>query len=126
MGMGMKGVRGSVKALDCVGGQAVVGTKDNEVYVVDMGSKEVRCATQGHCAELWGLATHPSQAMCVTAGDDKLLRCWDLAGKAGVSGKVMGLPYMGRSLAMSPDGRHVAVGFKEGATAGGDDGLCDL
>lgn len=29
----------------------------------------------------------------------------------------MGLPYMGRSLAMSPDGKHVAVGFKEGAGA---------
>ena len=42
MGQDMKGVRGSVKALDCVGGRAVVGTKENEVYVVEVGSKEVR------------------------------------------------------------------------------------
>jgi len=83
--------------------------------VVDMGSKEVKCATLGHSGELWGLVTHPSQAVCVTAGDDKLLRCWDLTGKSGVTGKALGLPYMGRSLAMSPDGKHLAVGFKEGA-----------
>jgi WD40 repeat protein len=98
MGQDMKGVRGGVKGMDCVGGRAVVGTKDNEVYVVDMGSKEVKCATLGHSGELWGLVTHPSQAVCVTAGDDKLLRCWDLTGKSGVTGKALGLPYMGRSL----------------------------
>ena len=119
MGQDMKGVRGCVKALDFLGGRAVVGTKDNEVFTVDMEARRVSsCVTEGHCGELWGLAMHPSEAVCVTAGDDKLLRCWDMAAKGGMEGKVLGLPFMARSLAMSPDGKHIAVGFKEGSDGG--------
>jgi len=119
MGQDMKGVRGTVKSMDFVGGQAVVGTKDSEVYLVDVGSKQVQCVTQGHSGELWGLVTHPTQAVCVTAGDDKVLRCWDMCGRSAIAGKVLGLPYMARSLGMSPDGKHIAVGFKEGSGGGG-------
>ena len=118
MGQDVKGVRGCVKALDCVDGRLAVGTKDNEVYVVEIGSKEVSLVSQGHCGELWGMAMHPTEAICVTAGDDKVLRCWDMATKEVVRGKVLGLPYSARSVVMSPDGKQIAVGFKDGGAGG--------
>ena len=33
---------------------------------------------QGHMEELWGLATHPSQAQFVTCGQDKLVHLWSV------------------------------------------------
>jgi len=81
---------------------------------MEIASKQVERVMEGHVEELWGLAMHPSQPVYATAGDDKVLRCWDMTGKAGMEGKVLGLPYMARSLAFSPDGTRIAIGFKEG------------
>lgn len=36
----------------------------------------VSSSCQGHVEELWGLATHPSQAQFVTCGQDKLVHLW--------------------------------------------------
>merc|ERR1719305_702676 len=114
MGQDMKAVRGCARAIDCVDGRVVIGTRDNEVYQMEIASKQVERVMEGHVEELWGLAMHPSQPVYATAGDDKVLRCWDMTGKAGMEGKVLGLPYMARSLAFSPDGTRIAIGFKDG------------
>jgi len=118
MGQDVKGIRGCARAIDMVDGRVVIGTRDNEVYEMSMESKQVSRVTAGHVEELWGLAMHPSQPVYVTAGDDKVLRCWDTTAKRGMEGKILGLPYMVRSMVFSPDGKQIAIGFKEGALGG--------
>ena len=57
----------------------------------------------GHREELWGLVTHPSERVFATAGDDKVLRVWDMDSFKPVEGKSIGMPYGVRSMAWRPD-----------------------
>ena len=61
---------------------------------------------------MWGLASHPAEELCATVSDDMSVRVWDLA--AHRLKNVRKLTKPGRSVTYSPDGRVLAVGFKEG------------
>jgi len=112
--------------MDCVDGRAVVGSRDNQMFDVALESGEVAAITEGHCAEVWGLAMHPVEAIAVTVGDDKVLRCWDMERRVHVVGKRARLAQGARCVEFSGDGRELAVGLKEARRAGGRVGMCVL
>jgi len=112
--------RARVSAIDCYGGRVVIGTCDNEVFevagLIEGDAATVsRIAGHHHTGELWGLDTHPTESIGATCGDDRLLRFWDLNSHAQIEGKAIALPYPARALCWDPAGRHIAVGFREGA-----------
>ena len=62
--------------------------------------------------ELWGLSTHPSKPLCVTASDDHSVRVWDLEMHRLKSSLPVNKP--ARCVAYSHNGRAIAVGMKDG------------
>lgn len=66
---------------------------------------------EGHApsGELWGLAMHPTEALCATVGDDKSLRIWDLDHHR--QERYMKLDTPARAVAYSPDGQTICVGL---------------
>jgi len=68
---------------------------------------------QGHLeGELWGLASHPTDELCATVSDDMTVRVWDLATHRMKN--VRKMAKSARSVTYSPDGRALAIGFKDG------------
>lgn len=59
--------------------------------------------------ELRGLATHPIRQECLTAGDDKTLRVWDLDNH--VMSTMIELPDIARAAAYAPNGQIVLAGL---------------
>jgi WD40 repeat protein len=95
-----------------VNSQVLVGTGGNQLYQVDIGTGQMRLLLQGHAGELWGLASHPTNAVVATACDDCSVRLWDSAGHVQTKFRFVGEE--GKGCAFSPDGRHLAVGCKSG------------
>ena len=69
--------------------------------------------TQGHSADVWGLAIDPCSPSYVTAGDDRTVRSWCI--KRNTMLCKAALPAACKTVAVSPDGRVVAVGLESGA-----------
>jgi WD40 repeat protein len=67
--------------------------------------------------ELHGLASHPLRQECITCGDDKVLRVWDLLQHRQVANVV--LVDIARCAAYNPNGQIFAVGL--GGTVKGSD-----
>ncbi|KAK2491944.1 hypothetical protein MC885_011913, partial [Smutsia gigantea] len=67
---------------------------------------------QGHVEELWGLATHPSQAQFVTCGQDKLVHLWSAEAHQPLWSRIIEDP--ARSAGFHPSGSVLAVGTVTG------------
>ena len=70
-------------------GKILVGTKDGEI--IEVGEKNAASNTMinGHTqGRIWGLATHPSKDVFISASDDGTIRIWDLADKVAEFGNL--------------------------------------
>lgn len=67
-------------------GKILVGTKDGEI--LEVGEKNaasnllIDCHMEG---EIWGLATHPSKDIFISASNDGTARIWDLSDKVSIT-----------------------------------------
>lgn len=63
-------------------GKILVGTKDGEIIEVGEKNAASNILIDGHMeGEIWGLATHPSKDIFISASNDGTARIWDLADK---------------------------------------------
>ena len=59
----------------------LIGTAGSELFIVNSikDKKEPQNILNGHfVGELWGLSTHKKENKFVTAGEDQLVRIWDI------------------------------------------------
>uniref|UniRef100_A0AAY4ASC1 Echinoderm microtubule-associated protein-like 6 n=1 Tax=Denticeps clupeoides TaxID=299321 RepID=A0AAY4ASC1_9TELE len=94
-------------------GKILVGTKDGEI--IEVGEKNAASNTMinGHTqGRIWGLATHPSKDVFISASDDGSIRMWDLADKKLLNKVSLGHP--AKCTAYSPNGEMVAIGMENG------------
>ena len=91
----------------------LVGTRGSEIFEIRISNGTMvgsRPLLQAHgYRELHGVATHPVKEEFLTAGDDCTIRLWD--SKASMQVKCIRMDAPSRTIAYSPDGRLVAVGF---------------
>ncbi|KAL5008221.1 hypothetical protein ScPMuIL_013802 [Solemya velum] len=103
----------AVRAIVLGHGKILLGTKNGEILEVDKAGP-MTILTQGHMqGELWGLSVHPTGSMFATVSDDKTLRLWDGSDHKLINFKLM--KQAGRCVTFSPDGKHLAVGLKDGS-----------
>ncbi|KAM6956797.1 echinoderm microtubule-associated protein-like 6 [Aplochiton taeniatus] len=107
------------QALECVRsvcrgrGKILVGTKDGEIIEVGEKNAASNILINGHMqGEIWGLATHPSKDLFISASHDGTIRIWDLADKKLLNKVSLGNP--ANCTSYSPDGEMVSVGMKNG------------
>jgi len=72
--------------------------------------------TEGCQGELWAIGADPKGQRLASVCDDAVLRVWDIASHTCVGSVEIG-PGAARSLAWSPDGRWIVVGFLQGSLA---------
>ncbi|XP_042565417.1 echinoderm microtubule-associated protein-like 6 isoform X9 [Clupea harengus] len=94
-------------------GKILVGTKDGEIIEVGEKNAASNILINGHMqGEIWGLATHPSKDVFISASDDETIRIWDLVDKKLLNKVSLGHP--AKCAAYSSDGEMVSVGMKNG------------
>ncbi|XP_051957235.1 echinoderm microtubule-associated protein-like 6 isoform X1 [Xyrauchen texanus] len=94
-------------------GKILVGTKDGEI--IEVGEKNAASNTMinGHTqGRIWGLATHPSKDVFISASDDGTIRIWDLADKKLLNKVSLGHP--AKCTAYSQNGEMVSIGMENG------------
>ncbi|KAK9412191.1 echinoderm microtubule-associated protein-like 6 [Crotalus adamanteus] len=94
-------------------GKILVGTKDGEILEVGEKNGVSNLLIDSHMeGEIWGLATHPSKDIFISASNDGTARIWDLCDKKLLN--KVNLGHAARCAAYSPDGEMVAIGMKNG------------
>jgi WD40 repeat protein len=100
------------------GFHAFVFCSNNILVFVDLKRKRVLEVLQdGHTGEAWGLAHHPVHSLCVTGGDDKQLRFWNLADQKPMYWRRFACPEAVYCLCFGPSGKMLAVGMGPGVVA---------
>jgi microtubule-associated protein-like 6 len=104
----------SIRAISLASKKILIGTKNGEILDIDKDGV-MGIVVQGHGeGELWGLATHPNKIQCCTASDDKTLRIWNIESKNTYLIRGVLFDKLARACQYSPDGKVIAVGFKDG------------
>ncbi|KAG8126400.1 hypothetical protein E2320_021499, partial [Naja naja] len=107
------------QVIDCVRsvcrgkGKILVGTRNAEI--IEVGEKNAACniLINGHMdGPIWGLATHPSRDLFLSAAEDGTVRLWDIADKKMVN--KVNLGHAAHTVSYSPEGDMVAIGMKNG------------
>ncbi|XP_076879607.1 echinoderm microtubule-associated protein-like 6 isoform X2 [Brachyhypopomus gauderio] len=94
-------------------GKILVGTKDGEIIEVGEKNGASNTLINGHTqGRIWGLATHPSKDVFISASDDGTIRIWDLVDKKLLNKVSLGHP--AKCTAFSPSGEMVAIGMENG------------
>jgi microtubule-associated protein-like 6 len=101
-----------VRSLDVdSNGNMLIGTRGGEIIEIENGNPKVYI--RGHWdKELWGLCVHPSKDIFYTCGEDKLLGVWNVPSQKLIQYTV--LPEAAKHLAISPDGKDLAIGCHNG------------
>ncbi|KAE8289853.1 Echinoderm microtubule-associated protein-like 5 [Larimichthys crocea] len=107
------------QVIDCVRsvcrgkGKILVGTRNAEI--IEVGEKNAACniLVNGHMdGPIWGLGTHPSRDVFLSAAEDGTVRLWDIPEKKMLNKVNLGHP--ARTINYSPEGDMVAIGMKNG------------
>uniref|UniRef100_A0A8C7YJ93 EMAP like 5 n=1 Tax=Oryzias sinensis TaxID=183150 RepID=A0A8C7YJ93_9TELE len=105
--------------IDCVRsvcrgkGKILVGTRNAEI--IEVGEKNAACniLVNGHMdGPIWGLCTHPSRDVFLSAAEDGTVRLWDIPEKKMLNKVNLGHP--AHAISYSPEGDMVAIGMKNG------------
>ncbi|XP_072221520.1 echinoderm microtubule-associated protein-like 5 isoform X3 [Leuresthes tenuis] len=105
--------------IDCVRsvcrgkGKILVGTRNAEI--IEVGEKNAACniLVNGHMdGPIWGLGTHPSRDVFLSAAEDGTVRLWDIPEKKMLNKVNLGHP--AHAISYSPEGDMVAIGMKNG------------
>ncbi|XP_059908445.1 echinoderm microtubule-associated protein-like 5 [Gadus macrocephalus] len=105
--------------IDCVRsvcrgkGKILVGTRNAEI--IEVGEKNAACniLVNGHMdGPIWGVGTHPSRDVFLSAAEDGTVRLWDIPEKKMLNKVNLGHPV--RAVSYSPEGDMVAIGMKNG------------
>ncbi|KAG2457729.1 EMAL5 protein, partial [Polypterus senegalus] len=105
--------------IDCVRsvcrgkGKILVGTRNAEI--IEVGEKNAVCniLVNGHMdGPIWGLGTHPTRDVFLSAAEDGTVRLWDIPEKKMLNKVNVG--HAARTVCYSPGGDMVAIGMKNG------------
>uniref|UniRef100_A0A3Q4GGM9 EMAP like 5 n=1 Tax=Neolamprologus brichardi TaxID=32507 RepID=A0A3Q4GGM9_NEOBR len=94
-------------------GKILVGTRNAEI--IEVGEKNAACniLVNGHMdGPIWGLGTHPSRDVFLSAAEDGTVRLWDIPEKKMLNKVNLGHP--AHTISYSPEGDMVAIGMKNG------------
>ncbi|XP_037097720.1 echinoderm microtubule-associated protein-like 5 isoform X2 [Syngnathus acus] len=107
------------QVIDCVRsvcrgkGKILVGTRNAEI--IEVGEKNAACniLVNGHMdGPIWGLGTHPTRDVFLSAAEDGTVRLWDIPEKKMLNKVNLGHPAC--TISYSPEGDMVAIGMKNG------------
>jgi WD40 repeat protein len=107
----------TIRSLDLIASdqQIIVGTKENEVYEIDVATKHSKLVTRGHNGNVRALAAHPSKPIVATGCDDAGVRFWDVRRHELL--RACSFPRAVTAVALSSASEHAAVGLKESQLA---------
>lgn len=96
---------------NAAGTKILVGTRGGEI--IEFTGKKSVMHLKSHCQdELWGLSCHPNEEQFYTVGQDCMLAIWDIKTRRQL--KFARLDCASDVLEFSPDGKYIALGYKNG------------